>query len=377
MSALEKALHSHVPALDGLRGLAILLVLVHGFDLLTPDSPVLQLADIVLNIGWIGVQLFFVLSGFLITGILLDSAGSPHYYRNFIARRVLRIFPLYYGVLFVAFVILPLFLDMPAGHGDHQLWLWIYVENFTAPFGGSEAAFPHFWSLCVEEQFYLLWPLAVRLAGRRGVVVLGVVLTALAIVSRIWVRSRYPGELGADAVYVFTNCRMDALAIGAMTAALLRSAAVRSRLERHGGVRSEVLGAGLVLAGCLVGQFQRVGMLMQWIGYTIIALGFAWMIVAALQPSSISSRLLAWRPLRRVGTYSYAMYIFYAPLHLFVGLPLLERITPAHGLLVTLAYTLVMTALTTLLGALSYHLYERRFLSLKSRCAPAHKAQPA
>lgn len=375
MSVIAKSLHSHVPALDGLRGVAILLVLVHAFDILSPSGIVSKVADIFLNIGWIGVQLFFVLSGFLITGILLDSARSPNYYRNFFARRFLRIFPLYYGVLFVSFVLVPLFFDVPPSHGEHQLWLWICLENFAAPFGRSETVFPHFWSLCVEEQFYLLWPLAVRSMGRRGIIALGTALTVLAILSRIWIRHRYPGELGENAAYVFTFCRMDALAIGAMTAAFLRNAAVRAWVESRSGVHSEVLGIGLVAAGCMLGQFQRTGLAMQWFGYTIMALGFAWMIVAALQPSSMSSRVLAWRPLCRVGTYSYAMYIFHAPLHLLVGLPMLQRFDPDHGLMITLVYTIAMTALTFALGALSYHLFERRFLSLKSRFASAPRAE--
>ncbi len=367
MNRIAKALSGHVPALDGLRGIAILLVLVHAFDVIVPGGTLAAVVDMFLNIGWIGVQLFFVLSGFLITGILLDTSGSPGYYRNFMARRILRIFPLYYGVLIAAFVVLPLIVTVPPSHGEHQLWLWLYVENFTAPFGGSEALFPHFWTLCVEEQFYLLWPLLVWLGGRRGVLAIGAILVAMAVVARIWVRHRYPGEVGAHAAYVFTFCRMDALVIGAMTAALLRDTRVQEWLQWRSGIRMEIGAAVVLIGGCVIGQFQRTGASMQWFGYTIIALGFAGMIVATLQSSSFSSRLLAWRPLRSVGTYSYGMYVFHAPLHLLIGLPLLGRLTWSPGILTNLIYTLLMIALTYALGALSYHLYERRFLVLKSR----------
>src|SRR5689334_23882729 len=88
--------------------------------------------------GWIGVQLFFVLSGFLITGNLLDSQGSPNYYQSFFARRVLRIFPLYYGVLIVRFLLLPHFVELPQTMTDsahNQIWLWTFLVNWTEPFG--------------------------------------------------------------------------------------------------------------------------------------------------------------------------------------------------------------------------------------------------
>jgi len=206
--ALGRLVRGHMPALDGLRGIAILLVLAHGFDVIQTRGGPGHDVDLVLDVGWIGVQLFFVLSGFLITGILLDTRSSPHYFRKFWVRRALRIFPLYYGVLLVAALF---------GHGS--IYLWTYTNNFATAFGHGDPTFPHFWSLAVEEQFYLLWPLVVWLVARRGVVALSVALSALAIASRIYARHRW----GYEAAYEFTPCRMDALAIGAGTAALIRS----------------------------------------------------------------------------------------------------------------------------------------------------------
>src|SRR4051794_26430990 len=115
----RKALAGHLPSLDGVRGLAILLVLAHNFNVLPGDEGgIARVIALATNAGWIGVQLFFVLSGFLITGVLLDSRGAPNYYQAFFGRRVLRIFPLYYGTLFVAFVVLPL-VGAPAPDGRH------------------------------------------------------------------------------------------------------------------------------------------------------------------------------------------------------------------------------------------------------------------
>lgn len=365
---LRSVSQGRMPGLDGLRGIAILLVLMHGFDVLNAPGGLWHGVDLALDAGWIGVQLFFVLSGFLITGILLDTQDSPAYYRNFFVRRVLRIFPLYYGVLLLAFVVVPLLVALPAGYGEHQLWLWTYTENFTAPFGGSNPLFPHFWSLCVEEQFYLVWPLVVRIAGRRGVVALGTALVAIAIASRIYVRAHYGQPIGAEAAYSFTPCRFDALAIGAITAALLRGERFgRQVIQRRSAGFLALAGMLIVLAGLVVGRLGRIGEPMQIAGYTVIALGFAFVLVSAMSPTAT---LFTWSPLRTIGTYSYAMYVFYAPLHLLAGLPLLARFGASPSVPLALAYVVAASLATYCFAALSYRFYERHFLALKPRLAP-------
>lgn len=120
----RRVLGGYLLSLDGVRGLAILMVLAHNLNVLTgPQTPAGQAVSRIDDLGWVGVQLFFVLSGFLITGILLDTRESDNYYRAFLGRRVLRIFPLYYGTLAVAFVVLPL---VSSHHPppDGQIWLW-------------------------------------------------------------------------------------------------------------------------------------------------------------------------------------------------------------------------------------------------------------
>src|SRR2546425_904777 len=157
-----------VPVLDGLRGLAIILVfLAHAIR--EPLQPGTASIDVALRAiaytGWIGVDLFFVLSGFLISGILLDTRGQPRWWPNFIVRRALRIFPLYYGALTVLFVFLPWlvrwsnpdFVTLQA----NQRWYWTYTVNLLAALTdgrGTPLYTSHLWSLSIEEQFYLIWP---------------------------------------------------------------------------------------------------------------------------------------------------------------------------------------------------------------------------
>ncbi len=358
----------HVDALDGLRGVAILLVLLHGFDVVSGAHGLGHLIDSAFDAGWIGVQLFFVLSGFLITGILLDTRDSPDYYRNFFVRRVLRIFPLYYGVLFVAFVLLPLFMDIRGG--ADQVWLWTYLANFAAPFGHGESAFPHFWSLCVEEQFYLVWPLIVRHAGRRGVIAISIVLTLLAVASRIFLRIHFGEPVGHEAAYLFTPARMDALALGALAGALLREPRVAAWMERRQPTTWFGSGVAVVAAGLVIGRLQRTGDSMQVAGYTLLGFGFALILLSALREDGLPARWLRLSLLRRCGLYSYAMYVFYAPLHLFVGLPLIARFGGDGGLRTGMVYQTFAMSATFLIAAASYHFYERRFLALKPRLAP-------
>ncbi|MEP7041530.1 MAG: acyltransferase [Dokdonella sp.] len=360
----------HVAALDGLRGVAILLVLLHGFNLIQAEDGVAHVADLLLDLGWIGVQLFFVLSGFLISGILLDTRASPTYYSSFFTRRALRILPLYYGVLLVAFVILPLIVAMPPGHGQHQLWLWIYLANFAAPLGSGEPAFTHFWSLCVEEQFYLIWPFLIRRAGQRGIAVISALLVFVAIASRLYLRQRFGEPIGHEVVYDFTPCRMDALAIGALAAVLVRSDRGAHWIARIGGAGLAASGLALLLAALVAGHLNRIGSGMQTFGYSVIALGFAAILLGALAREGVPARGLSWTPLRRCGLYSYGMYVFYAPLHLFVGLPLMARLGRAPTFIEAIAYEVVAIAVTFVIAAISYHVYELRFLALKARLAP-------
>jgi peptidoglycan/LPS O-acetylase OafA/YrhL len=375
---------AHLPALDGVRGIAILWVMLHNLSLMeiAPGSgKLMHLLIDGLDAGWAGVTLFFALSGFLITGILLDSRHQPGYFRNFYARRVLRIFPLYYGVLFVAFVLIPLLVHPVPAHVaedlPEQLWLWTYLSNWGLPYGIADYTFPHFWSLAVEEQFYLLWPLLVYSRDPRAVVRLALGLAAVSLLVRVaMVFAGAPME----ALYAFSVTRMDALALGGAAAAVLRVPAWRGWvLQRAGRL---LAAAGLLFAVAFLGfhALRRLDTMTQTIGYTVLAVCFSLLVLALACADAVGEQrwwARWWRiaPLRVLAKYSYGMYIFHKILGDVWGKPWMRahgdavmRSTPAH-----LAYFAVGVLATLCIAMLSYHLVEKRFLQLK----PLFAGRPA
>jgi peptidoglycan/LPS O-acetylase OafA/YrhL len=363
----------HLPALDGVRGLAILLVLAHNLNLLegNPSGP-LRAVSLAMDLGWIGVQLFFVLSGFLITGILLDTRKADNYWRAFLGRRALRILPLYYATLFAAFVVAPL-LGHPAPGAEHQAWLWAYLANWAHPFGRTVSILPHFWSLSVEEQFYLLWPFAVYYLSPRTLGALCAALAGVALISRVMLRaSEWSGA--ADAAYTFTLCRVDALVLGAAAALASRSSRAlavlggRLPLLRYGAL------ALLVLTVVITRGAPRAGILTQVYGYSLFAVSFTALVLDAAIATGTDPlvRALSFPPLRAVGRYSYAMYVLHSPLHLLVGLRCVARVTEgaAPGLGLAIGYFVLSTAATFVAAVASYYLLEKHFLALKDRIVP-------
>jgi peptidoglycan/LPS O-acetylase OafA/YrhL len=309
---------AYTPALDGLRGLAILLVLFHHFTILKPATAVDQsLADAAL-IGWSGVDLFFVLSGFLITGILIDARGSDRYFRSFYARRTLRIFPLYYLIVFLSLIVLPrlpAWFDLLAGAGaPREQWpYWLYLTNFAV---ASRDAFRHgvldvTWSLAIEEQFYLVWAVVVWLCPPR---ILGA-LCALTVAGAPFART-LALQQGAEPidVYVLTQYRADALATGALIAWLLR----RGWLHGQGGAGLALAAAALVgvIGVCWAdGSGWWANAWMQRAGYSLLSLTGAGMLVAAVvqPPTAVWPRILSAGWLRAFGKYSYCLYLIHLP----------------------------------------------------------------
>ena len=360
-----------IPALDGVRGLAILLVLAHNLDPFDgADRPLERAAELVFNSGWVGVQLFFVLSGYLITGILLDARGAPGYYRSFLGRRVLRIFPLYYGVLVLALVILPalgLAPDRLLADRDHRIWLWTYLINWAEPLGAGVLAFPHFWSLAVEEQFYLVWPFVVSRTPPRRLLKVVAALVVIAFGARLGLHLAGAGEAGP---YMFTICRMDALALGAAVAAVLRIPDDRERLARWRGGVPLAAGALFVVGFLATRGYPRSSYSDQTFGYTILAITFAALVLTAVLDHQ---RGHGWigatfqiAALRSFGKYSYAIYLFHQPLNQMVGVPLLHRLRPqGTGLVAGCAYMAAVTAASYAMALVSYHGYEKHFLRLK------------
>jgi peptidoglycan/LPS O-acetylase OafA/YrhL len=362
----------YIPALDGIRGIAILLVLVHQYNVVTDRGPGWRGAvDLGLEVGWVGVQLFFVLSGFLITGILLDTKGRPDYYRGFYLRRVLRIFPLYYAALVAGLVVYPIV----AGHAleghQHQAWLWLYVSNWFAPFGRAVYGYGPFWSLAVEEQFYVVWPFVVAALSTKGLLRLCVAIAILGPIARsLSLRAGLPH----DAVYQLTYCRIDALAIGAGALLLMREPSAARWIRRRR--RSLVLASMLTLAAgaAITHAFSRLSWRTETLGFSILAWVFARGIVVAVDSDSRggrTARFLSWAPLRALGRVSYGMYVFHAALYLGLGHPLLERWVPRrHGVFDAIVFDVIMIALTFAIANVSYYLFERPFLRLKDKLAP-------
>src|SRR6185436_12162467 len=181
--------------------------------------------------------LFFVLSGFLITGILLDTRDEPRRWSRFFARRALRIFPLYYAVLLILFVVPGLFHWQEPQYltlRQNQAWYWTYTVNFLTVFTqghGTPLNTAHFWSLSIEEQFYIFWPFVIWAIRPRTLFKLAAVVAILGLAGRIWLVVADPFHY-ADAGRTLTPVRLDALMMGAVLAALARMPGGLGRLRR-------------------------------------------------------------------------------------------------------------------------------------------------
>ena len=368
---------AHVPALDGLRGLAILLVVFHHawFNLRSaaiPDVVVQRLA----YSGWAGVDLFFVLSGFLITGILLDTRESRHYFRNFYMRRVLRIFPAYYVFLALLFFVIPrtgLMQPQEASQlSANQPWYWSYTVNVLLGREGWSATpwnTGHLWSLSVEEQFYLVWPLLVFLLPRRPLMWLTVATIAGASLLRIVLRGDVWSPVG---VQVLTVPRLDTLAMGAFLAIQLREPGGLARMSHW--ARPAIVTGGVILVALLaLTRFSSQGPIMQMAGYSAIAFVAGGLLIRAASEESRGRRLRAlWRQpvMRFFGRYSYCIYIVHYPIVLLVSRYAgIDRIPAVGGSLLpaNLLFLAVVLLSSTGVALASWHLLEKPFLQLKER----------
>jgi peptidoglycan/LPS O-acetylase OafA/YrhL len=364
---------AHVPALDGLRGIAILLVIPHNADTFTQTPAWLWPVAMVAHAGWIGVQLFFVLSGFLITRNLLARRGAEGYLRSFYGRRVLRIFPLYFLTLLAGLVVLPAIVSFSPGalsSHQNQIWLWTFLSNWAQPFGHEVSGYSHFWSLAVEEQFYLVWPFVVLLAAGTRLFWICVAVAVAALLSRAIMMA---AGARPEMLYMFTNCRMDALALGAAAAVLSQDSTAMQWISRHiRALMLAVLGT-LAIAALCTHVFAVYDPRTLIAGQTLLALAFA-VVMPGIERVprdgviGLVPRLLEMRWLRLVGRYSFAMYVFHLPLLIAFGHDLKQWAAPA-GAAAPLVTALVVVLLSFLAGMLSYHLVEKHFLKLKSAFA--------
>ena len=311
-----------IPALDGLRGIAIILVMLHHFTFYWPTTGIEGTVSSVLVFSWVGVDLFFVLSGFLITGILLDTRGSERYFSSFYARRFLRIFPLYYLTLFVALVVLPQFpavqttvLEGPIGEMPPQWPFWLYLTNFAV----ADRGFVHWvdigWSLAIEEQFYLVWPLLIWMCPPRLVAVLCAVILLAEPAARMYARIPQGDPLvQALPIYVLTWYRLDGLATGALLALAQRRGLLPS-LDRRVPLVVIAGVAGLIACTIMGGHTWWWNRRMQQYGYSLIAIIGGAMLVSAIQrpADSLWPRMLSAGWLRAFGKYSYCLYLIHLP----------------------------------------------------------------
>lgn len=345
-----------------MRGLAILLVIFyHNFGFIN-----------YFFFGWLGVDLFFVLSGFLITEILINTQKQPKFLRNFFTRRTLRIFPLYYLTLLIFLIIIPLLQVNPEGlfyFLQNQIWLWVYLQNwlYIAKPPANNLLLTHLWSLAVEEQFYLVWPFIILVLRKAKYLFLFMFILLLIVIALryfIWI---YKIENFAY-FNLYTFSRIDGICIGSMLA--LFRIINRESLSKYTPAIVFSLAGLNFLFYFFNKQAQFTLPFMAIIGYTTFAILFALLVNEGVKENNKIINVIFNNTILKIfGRISYSLYVFHWPLHL-LALPYLlgffENYISQKNLLLIFCAS-ITTIAGIILSFISYTFFESFFLRLKKR----------
>ncbi len=366
--------------LDTLRATAIVLVFMYHYMVFVSREPTFGWAS---EVGWTGVTLFFVLSGYLIANQIFAgiARGQALSLKNFYLRRAFRTLPVFWGVLALFF----LFPTVMGGNTPPPLWRFLtFTQNFNLQSG---TAFSHAWSLCIEEQFYLVLPAAVLLGawaggGRRAGWLALALLVALGVTARWWLWAAYGTEATGQiqhyypTVYYGTLCRFGELLPGVAIAALKNfHPALWQRTTRHG---QATLALGLLATGVMFWLAYKYyyiddygyGFFMTVFGYQLVALAFGLLVVSALSPDSWLHRLRI-PGAHHVALWSYSIYLTHKSLGVMLQRALQPYALPSWALVALVA------AASVAVGGLLYRLVEAPFMALRDRLVPSNFSAPA
>lgn len=351
---------TRIPVLDGFRGIAVLLVMCYHF---VPA----------IFFGWAGVDLFFILSGFLITSILMNTIGTRNYLSVYFSRRLLRIVPLFFLVLLFLFVLLPVFFPAWVTTAyknlvDHQYWYWLFIANSSFALNGfpENIIAVHFWSLACEMQFYLVWPVLIVLLHRRRNLLLIILL--LLFFSAIFFR------LFADEFFTMNNLfryvllpsRLDAFAAGGILYLYTTSGfTIRKNFMYFASV--------LVLLLIMILSWQGVNWhftdpVVQRYGLSLNVVFWLSVLALSLQhPTGMLARVAGTGILRKAGTYSYGMYVLHLPVGIFIDKLLFPNAAGQENGMMLLLRVLLIFSVTIIISIASFHLFEKKMMLLKPR----------
>lgn len=322
--------------------------------------------------GWLGVDLFFVLSGFLITDILLRTVNLPGYFKNFYAKRVLRIFPLYYLSLIIFFGVLPHIKNFPLDlsfYIDHQWWFWTYLQNWFLIFydvGNTTPAIQHYWSLAVEEQYYIVWPFVIFLVRSPKILLAIAGLLLLGVIGiRLYMWTIQIKDLNYFGLYTYT--RIDGICVGSMLAIL--------QFMRSPFIKKYFTGLVLLLAAMnfvfyfINKQYHFTYPYLAIVGYTTFAMLFAMIVHEVIQgDNKFFTFLLNIKPLRFFGKISYGLYVFHWPVYLILYDWMDEKVRsvlPLSENNMAVIVSILLSAIGVLISIISFYTFERYFLNKK------------
>ncbi len=368
---------THIIELDGLRGFAVLIVMFYHF-MHVPMNSVNSFDRSFENFflcGWIGVDLFFVLSGFLITRILIHTKYDRNYFKSFYYKRTLRIFPLYYLYLILCFfVIIPFTYPNATAFEqekirvaqDAQAWFFFYVSNIKQAMLGFflGSGLGHLWTLAIEEQFYIFWPMVVKVFSLKNLKRIGIIILFACLGLRIvlYIMGQTPVTL-----YSFTLTRIDSLVMGGFIAFLYTEGRITDFKLVN---RLLILFTALTVTMLFFFGPRATGHpVVYTVGFTMIALMFTSLLTSLLQEKpTFMKKIFSHGSLVFLGKYSYAIYIFH-PLVRQVVLKVVGDPVIYHGTQIPweIMFTIICSVVSVLVALVSWNLFEKWFLRLKTR----------